>query len=159
MRRVVAVAVLLVAVGVPWSSPASACTISTPLPTEAEYVATADVVFEGTAVGRVDPNAANPVMTSGDPIVWTFAVDRPIKGSVGLQQVVESARSGASCGFTFTVGTRYRVYGRYDGAVLRTAFGSGTREAPLVATTTTVPRAVTTVPPSTLPPRRIALAG
>lgn len=159
MRRVVAVAVLLVAAGVPWSSPASACIVGPPLPTEAQYVSMADVVFEGTAVGRVDPKAGSPVMVSTDPIVWTFAVDRPIKGSVGLQQAVESARGGASCGFTFTVGTRYRVYGRYDGAVLRTGFPSGTREAPLVTTTTTVPRAATAVPSSTLPPRRIALTG
>ncbi|MDP1807874.1 MAG: hypothetical protein Q8K72_22035 [Acidimicrobiales bacterium] len=160
MRRVLAVVVLLVTAGVPWSSPASACSVTEPLPTEAQYMAMADVVFEGTAVDRVDPNAGGSQVGSGDPIVWTFAVDRPIKGPVTLHQAVESARSGASCGFTFTVGTRYRVYASDDGAVLRTGFPSGTREAPLVTATTSVPRAgTTTVPPSASPPRRIALTG
>ena len=160
MRRVLAVAVLLVAAGVSWSSPASACSVTEPLPTEAQYVAMADVVFEGTAVGRVDPNAGGPLIGSGDPIVWTFSVDTPIKGSVAPQQAVESARSAGSCGFTFSVGTRYRVYARYEGAVLRTGFPSGTREAPLVTATTTVPRpGSTTVPPSASAPRRIALTG
>jgi hypothetical protein len=154
MRRVVAVAVVVVAAGLSWSTPASACSV-TELPTEAQYVARADVVFEGTAVNRVDPKAGSPAIGTGDPITWTFAVDRRIKGSVAAQQVVQSARSGASCGFTFTVGTRYRVYGNYDGTVLRTGFPSGTREAPLV-TATTAPRAV---PPPASPPRRIALTG
>ncbi|HWI04422.1 MAG TPA: hypothetical protein VNT52_11475 [Acidimicrobiales bacterium] len=159
MRRAVAVTVLLVAVGLSWLGPASACSVTEPLPTEAEYVAMADVVFEGVAVARLDPSAGAPVSGTGDFLVWTFSVDRPVKGSVGVQQAVESARSGASCGFTFTLGTRYRVYAYYDGAVLRTGFPSGTREASLV--TTTVARVVNTTPPprQASPPRRIALTG
>ena len=157
MRRVLAVAILMGLAAASWASPASACSVTEPLPTEAEYVAMADVVFEGTAIGRVDPNAGGPLIGSGDPIVWTFSVDRPIKGSVMPQQAVESARSGASCGFTFTVGTRYRVYGKYEGAVLRTGYPWGTREAPLGAPTSTV--GGDTVPPAASAPRRIALTG
>lgn len=155
MRRMVAVTVVVVAAGLSWSTPASACSVTEPLPTEAQYVAIADIVFEGTAVARVDPNAGSAAIGTGDPIIWTFTVDRRIKGSVAPQQVVESARSGVSCGFTFTVGTRYRVYGNYDGVVLRTGFPSGTREAPLV-TANPAPR---TVAPPASPPRRIALTG
>lgn len=160
MRRVLAVAVLLVLAEVSWSSPASACSVTGNLPTDAEYLAMADVVFEGTAVGRVDPNAGGPITGSGDLIVWTFSVDRPIKGPVALQQAVASARSTSSCGFAFTLGTRYRIYATHDGAVLRTGFPSGTREAPLVTVTTTVVGEVgTPVPPSASAPRRIALTG
>jgi hypothetical protein len=164
MRRVLAVVVVLLAAGLSWSSPAAACSVTAPLPTEAEYVAMAHVVFEGTAVGRRDPNAGAPVIGSGDPIVWSFSVDRPIKGLTGMQQDVESARSEGSCGFTFTLGTRYRVYAMNENGVLRTGFPQGTREAPLVATTTTTVQQVvpTTVPAATRtasPPRRIALTG
>ena len=160
MRRMLAVAVFLVAAGLSWSDPASACSVTEPLPTEAQYIAMADVVFEGVVVGRLDPSAGSPLIGSGDPIIWTFAVDRPVKGSVGLQQTVQSARSGVSCGFTFTLGTRYRVYANFAGGVLQTGFPSGTREAALVATTTTVLQPVPrTAPGPASPPRRIALTG
>ena len=158
MRRLLAVTVLLVAAGLSWSAPASACSVSGPPPTDAQYLAMADVVFEGTAIGRHDPNAGAPVVASGELVLWTFAVDRPIKGSVGLQQTVASARSSVSCGFEFSLGTRYRVYGSYEGALLRTSSPSGTRAAPLVAAvTTTVPPVHPPAPGS--PPRRIALTG
>lgn len=153
MRRILAVAVVLVAAGLSWSTPASACSVTEPVPTEAQYVAMADVVFEGVALGR--QQTGGTAAGTGYDFAWTFSVDRPVKGSVALQQVVETSAT-SSCGIPFAVGTRYRVFANYDGAVLRTGLGSGTQEAPLVATTTTtVPRPV---PPAS-PGRRIALTG
>ena len=94
------------------ASPVSACSLSLPLPTEEEHLAGADLVFEGLAVSSRDPNAGASIVSSGDPIFWTFLVEREIKGSTGVQQEVGTARGDASCGFTFQVGVRYRVFAR-----------------------------------------------
>ena len=134
------------------------CSMTGPEPSEAEYVAMADVVFEGVAGPHRDPNAGAAVQTSGDPIFWTFTVERQIKGSVAAVQEVASARSSATCGMTFTQGVRYRIFAKYVGGVLSTSAGSGSRpiEAVTTTTTTTVPAPPTT---TTRPPRRIALTG
>ena len=156
MRRIVLVLILLAGGAVWMSSPAAACSVTEPLPTEAQYLAQADVVFEGTAVSSRNPDPAGPPVL----IAWTFAVDRPIKGSVGPQQEVQTALSGSACGFTFTAGTRYRVYANQSSGVLSTGWPQGTREAALVATTTTVARPPTTAAPARpSSPRRIALTG
>ena len=137
---------------------ALACTVTGPEPTEEELAARADVVFEGAVGTHRDPNAGAPVIGSGDPIFWTFIVDRVIKGNVNLVQEVASARFEGSCGIRFQEGARYRVYARYVDGVLHTGLGSGTRLAPVVATTTrTAPRPAQPVPPT--PSRRIALTG
>lgn len=159
MRRVV-VATLVVAAGMVIVAPppaALACSIAGPEPTEAEYLAAADVVFEGTAGSHRDPNAAAPVIGSGDPIFWTFTVDQVIKGNVNLVQEVASARFEGSCGITFEEGARYRVFATYTDGVLHTRLGSGTRPAPAAVTTTTVLRPAQPAPPT--PSRRIFLTG
>ncbi len=149
-RRAVIVAVVAVAVGamVLFVAPtAGACTLPPgPGPTEEELLARADTVFEGVATSRSDPNADAPTQSSGDPIVWTFAVDRQIKGTVTEPQDVSSARSGATCGITFRIGTRYRVFADAVDGVLWASLGSGTREATLEPSTITT--ATTTVPPA-----------
>lgn len=80
-----------------------------------------------------------------------------IKGAASPVQEVASARSEATCGIRFQEGARYRVYARYVNGELHTGLGSGTRLAPAVATTTTVPRMAGPAPPT--PPRAIALTG
>ena len=78
----------------------------------------ADVIFAGTVASITDPNPG-PSISSGDPITYTFAVDRSAKGAVGPTQEVVSARSSATCGCEFAMGTRYVVYATMQGGVLR----------------------------------------
>lgn len=157
MRRALAVAVVLVGTSLYVSSPALGCSVVDPGPTEAELLAMADVVFEGVAGSHRDPNVGAPVQTTGDPIFWTFTVERQVKGTVAAVQEVASARSGVSCGIAFTEGSRYRVYARYIDGVLTTSFGSGTRLLPETTTSTTPS---TTVPPTrAVRAPRIALTG
>ena len=156
MRRAVVVAMVVLAGTLVSPDAAVSCSITAPEPTEAEYVAMADVVFEGVAGPHRDPNAGAALQTSGDPIFWTFTVERQIKGAVAAVQEVASARSGVSCGMTFTQGVRYRIFAKYVGGVLTTSAGSGSRPIDAVTTTTTVPAPTTT---TTRPPRRITLTG
>ncbi len=85
------------------------------------------------------------MQSSGDPIIWTFAVDREVKGTPSQPQEVRSARSGATCGITFEIGTRYLVLADLVDGVFWTSLGSGTREAAAAPSTTTT----TTRPPTT----------
>lgn len=156
MRRLTILLSVVVAAGVLWTpAPASACTVAAS--TEAEQLARADLVFEGTARSSHDPNAGAAI-SSGDPVFWTFTVDRRIKGDAAADQVVSTPRSGASCGVDFTVGVRYRVFAVEREGVFVTTLGSGTRETVLVPeepTTTTTP---TTTTPTTKPPGKRPLA-
>lgn len=151
MRRLLLVAVLLAASTVAVASPAYACSVAFPGPSEQELLDRADVAFEGVAGASRDPKAGAPLQTSGDPIFWTFVVDRPIKGAVAPVQEVASPRSSASCGMTFQAGARYLVLARFQDGMLQTHLGSGTRPAPLMPPTTPPAR------PS--PNRQIALTG
>ena len=155
LRRTAVCLALAVFMGVlSSSSPASACSLALPLPTEEEHLERADLVFEGLAVSSRDPNAGASIISSGDPIFWTFLVERQIKGSTGSTQDVATARSGATCGYSFQTGVRYRVFASARNGVFMTSLGSGTR---LVSdtqrtTTTQVPATTTTTGPSTRPP-------
>ncbi len=161
MRRAVMVGVVLAATTLVVPTPALGCTVE-PMSDE-QYLANADVVFEGIAGPHRDPNAGAPITSSGDPIFWTFTVERQIKGTVAPVQEVASARSGATCGIVFEEGVRYRVFASYAGGVLSTGLGSGTRLVqPTPSTTTTVRPTTTTTPratTSTSPPRRLTLTG
>ncbi|MDP8938304.1 MAG: hypothetical protein M3O23_11355 [Actinomycetota bacterium] len=150
-----------------WAPTAGACTAPpAPGPTEEEFLAQADLVFEGVATARHDPNAGAPMQSSGDPIIWTFTVDRQIKGAAAQPQLVQSPRSSATCGMSFEIGTRYRVFAKNVDGVYQTTSVSGTREATLesITTTTTIrppsPTTTTTLRPAR-PTRtgRIALTG
>lgn len=166
MRRRVAMVMAMLLAGVVsvQAPPAAACTLVAPGPTEQELLAQADLVFEGTAVSSRDPNAGAATIGSGDPIFWTFATERAIKGAPASPQEVGTSRSGASCGVTFQAGLRYRVFAKLVGGVYMTSLGSGTEEIvrqaqPTVTTTTTRPPAAA---PTSVPPTRtggIALTG
>ena len=163
MRRTLVVAMVLAST-LAVSRPTLGCSVTSPGPTEEQLFAAADVVFEGVAGGHRDPAAGASVQSSGDPIFWTFAVDREIKGHVGPSVEVASARSSATCGITFQPGVRYRVFARYQNGTLQTGLGSGTRTAQV--TTSTTPTTAPATPTTTAPrpatpsaPRQIALTG
>ena len=166
MRRAMTMAVVTVAPGLALvcPPPAVACTLPPPpRPTEPELVAQADLVFEGVALSRHDPNAGASIQSSGDPIIWTFSVDREIKGAASQLQEVSSARSSATCGITFEIGTRYRVFADVVDGVFWTSLGSGTREvtdeSSTMTTTTRTPTTTTMPPAQPTRPRSIALTG
>ena len=168
MRRAAVLLVVALAAGVLGApGPATACTLLFPGPPEEELLARADLVFEGVAVTSRDPSAGAPIISSGDPIFWTFAVDTQVKGTAGPLQEVATARFGGSCGFAFVAGVRYRVFATDQGGVLTTGLGTGTREAPFeqATTTTTAPPTTATTAPGTGPRatptrgRGIALTG
>lgn len=86
--------------------------------------------FVGVPTARLDPNPG-PIVSSGDPIIWTFDVDVPLKDLPSDPQEVRSARHGASCGYDFELGRRYLVnmYRGYDGEWW-TSSCSGNQELP-----------------------------
>ncbi len=151
LAAVAAVALVLATLGLiaGASSPAIACS-ALPAPTpEQQFVSRADVIFEGVYLSSRDPSAGASVVSSADPIFFTFAADRVLKGGpINSQVVVSSSRDGASCGATFTVGVRYRVYARNVSGSLVTDSVSGNRPVPLSSPTTTVPRATRPSPPA-----------
>jgi nucleoid-associated protein YgaU len=95
---------------------------------EQQLANAADVVFDGVAAGRHDPNPAGGIVGSGDPISWTFDVSGVIKGAPTDPQEVRSARGGATCGISFELGPPYRVFARRQAdQTLATDLCSGTR--------------------------------
>lgn len=126
LGRVMAVAAFLASTfAVASASPAAACLITAER-TSADHLASADVVFTGTAV-RVD-DSTNGIYTSGlDPLYWQFAVDGIEKGDVSDTVTVATALDEAACGYTFELGRRYRVYASHSDWYdhLATGLGSG----------------------------------
>lgn len=76
----------------------------------AQYVDGAAAVFTGTVTDR-EPPPKRPVMSSGDPVNYTFDVERWFKGERGDPVQVLSPMSGASCGLEgVRAGQRYVVF-------------------------------------------------
>lgn len=109
IRRAAAI-VGLSLISVLFPSPvALACTCAGP-PSDVEALDDYDAVFAGVAVDHEDPEGDQPIISSGRPIVWTFAVDAVAKGEVSAEQEIISAASGVSCGYPFREGKRYLVF-------------------------------------------------
>lgn len=115
LRRILAVAAFssLVTVAAPVTR-VLACSCIQLAPGDA--LANADVAFVGVVVEAKDPAAGNPIIGSADPILYTFAIEETLK-SIGAPQVnLSSARDGASCGMTFALAQRWRIYAYADGS-------------------------------------------
>jgi hypothetical protein len=127
----VAVTAMLLSVAV--TSPARAC-VGGPLldqndPSADTYEEVAEVIFTGTVVRR-DDEYLRDIVSSADPYFWTFVVDGVEKGDVGERFTVSSPRGGASCGFGFALGSRYRVlaWGGDDPGRPEVFSGNGTEQ-------------------------------
>lgn len=142
----------------PGAQPAQAC--SCLASTDEESFARADAVFRGSVVGY-QPPPAQPIMSSGDPAIWTFSVTEVLKGDVATTQPVVSAVSGATCGLElphqgefFVFASRRDLAGQ-PSAQYHAHLCGGTRSTaagPLaVAALRTVP-STTAPPPTTEPP-------
>lgn len=120
---------LLAAVGLvaltPTASYACSCAVA---PTKA-HVRYADAIFVGTLVG-MEPPPRRQIMASTDPNTYTFNVQQVLEGAVGSTAEVESAMSGASCGWEgMEIGTRYVVFATAGRQTLRGNLCDGTRGA------------------------------
>lgn len=92
-------------------------------------VAKADVAFRGTLTG-VEDAPSGPVVSSKDPVNYTFTVGTVYKGSAKPVAVVQSPRSGASCGLEgMEPGREYVVFGESKGAGTLAELCGGTAAA------------------------------
>jgi hypothetical protein len=91
-----------------------------------QALANADVAFVGVVAGVRDPSGGNP-LGSGDPITYSFVVQDVLKQGAAIPAVaqVSSTRDGASCGQTFAVGQRWRLFAYRNGGSLSTGICSG----------------------------------
>ena len=69
-------------------------------------------VFSGEVVSVKEQSFFGTTISSTDPTTVKFAVDKVWKGTVRPDISFTTARSGASCGFTFAEGKEYIVYSR-----------------------------------------------
>ena len=83
----------------------------------------ASAVFVGTATGMTEPprltvEEARRREDAGEDVwsrrVFTFAVERPLRGVEGTQVEVRTGMGGGDCGYGFRVGERYLVYAYRD---------------------------------------------
>jgi hypothetical protein len=80
----------------------------------AEALSNADVAFVG-VVAAIDDPSVGPMVGSGDPLRYSFAVEEVIKGGEPSDTVeVLSARESASCGQEFALAQRWRVFAYVD---------------------------------------------
>jgi hypothetical protein len=111
MRRlvlVIAVVVFGVPLGLLATAPDALACSCAPEPFSAQ-VGSSVVVFTGEAFERAERAPRGDVVSSLDPVTWTFRVHRVHKGSADELQPVVSARSEASCGSGFDIGATYVV--------------------------------------------------
>ena len=88
---------------------AYACSCAPPGPID-EELTNAAAVFSGKVVNLAKPIGGFGPISSADPIKVTFQVYKVWKGSVSQTTSITTARSGASCGYTFEKGGEYIVY-------------------------------------------------
>jgi hypothetical protein len=102
-------------------------------------------VFTGTVVNIVPP-PPGIISNTGSPEEVTFRVANVSKGpapSADGTIVITTAVNGASCGYNFQVGGRYRVYAYNAGQNLQTDLCSGTN---LISMDSTLPSPQANVP-------------
>jgi hypothetical protein len=90
-----------------------------------ESVGFADVVFTGTATAAEAPPPGDVVSTA-DPVHYSFAVDQVFKGDVVDAEIVAStAMDGASCGTAFGMDERWLVFANITDGEIWTGLCSG----------------------------------
>ncbi len=109
------------------AAPALACSCA-PM-TDAEYADSADVVFAGTLLHREEPDDGG-IVSSGDLVTLTFAVDEVYKGQVGTTAQVRTARSGGSCGLELDGEGPFLVFTQFGDDGLTASLCGGTRDLP-----------------------------
>ena len=107
LLRLLPFAFLLVAPSRAW-----ACSCVPPDPPPIAF-ANMEAVFVGNVTQISDPSWPGGLVSSADPVRVVLQVNDSWKGVTTATVLVETAVSGASCGYTFDVGKQYVVYA-YD---------------------------------------------
>ena len=152
LRRLISMAFLvsLVMLAAP-TARVVACSCAQTNPAQA--LSHAAAAFVG-VVAAIDDPSIGPVVSTGDPLQYTFAVEQTLKGELAERILVFSAREGASCGQEFALAQRWRVYAYVDeGGRLGSGLCSGNE---LLAESAPIPPASPT--PLTLPPVGVLVA-
>lgn len=117
---------VLVGVG---AGPAFACSCA--LSTVRDHVGYADVIVIGTLTNIEDPPKKR-IMSSGDPVTYTVAVDQTFKGEPSSEVLFTSAMSGATCGLEgLQADRRYAFFLNSAGKGLDASLCGGTAPASL----------------------------
>ncbi len=128
MARLLAVAIAAVLIGSHWTATHAVACSGNALVGDDRTDPDADVIFTGTAVRVVDPRVpSDPMLSSFDTMQWTFVVDGVEKGHAPVRLTVGTPRNEGSCGFTFELGSRYRVVATDLGLGLQAWLFSGTQ--------------------------------
>ena len=115
IRILFILAMLLMVWITPYQAQACSCIMTTYL---AEWER-ANAVFLGTVVDIQSPPASD-IVSSADPLTYTFRTFHVWKGQPRLQYQVQSARETMSCGAVFEQDETYVVYAFGQGDVLST---------------------------------------
>lgn len=108
-RHVVSSLVLAVVLLANMPGSVAACTCGGT--SEDSALANADVAFIGVVTQVEDPNSlARFTYSTGDPILYSFAVEEPRKGDMGDYVTVRSYRDEAACGVVMAPGERWSIY-------------------------------------------------
>ncbi|GMK37019.1 hypothetical protein PCCS19_00720 [Paenibacillus sp. CCS19] len=84
-------------------------------------------VFAG-EVSTIDTvSRGDGLVSSADPVMVTFEVNKVWKGTVEKETVVRTVRDEASCGYTFSLGSSYLVFADKEEGVVRTGLCTGTQ--------------------------------
>jgi len=100
----------VLAVGAP-AGTAYACDCAIAAPED--YLARADLAFEGTVATVAIPPSMPGRDPSLDPVAVTFAVETVVKWTAGgsaEEVTVSTANNSAACGVAFSPGERWRIY-------------------------------------------------
>lgn len=93
--------------------------------TQEERLRFSDLAFTGTVQSQHDPYASPTIRRSNDLIVWSFSIDAVQKGPSIKKAVVLAPRDSESCGYTFKIGGRYRVFANRSPSGYLTTLCSG----------------------------------
>lgn len=105
--RVLVPVVLLLLLGTPPCVYGCSCVAAAPPRIAFEQ---ASAVFIGTVIAAPSQAAPDAIVSSGDPVQYTFRVSRIWKGPEYTTLVVTTARGSSSCGLGFQEGQAYLVY-------------------------------------------------
>lgn len=101
--------------------------------TKQQLVDNASAIFTGTVttVSRAFPFGLGCSVSSADPVSVTFAVETVYRGEAARSVTLQTAASGASCGYEFAAGKRYTVFATTQGGRLETNLCRGNLEGPI----------------------------
>lgn len=91
-----------------------------------EELERSSAVFSGEVIRFLDKNTNYLMQSSADPIAVLFEVEETWKGVTQSQVIVYTVRDETSCGYQFSLNTKYLVYANESDGLLKTSYCSKT---------------------------------